>query len=111
MLQLRAGNLTRTLNPIMEHLETLHRNGLVGLDLSRNMIVGTLPRRLTELKNLQLLLLGANSGCDVLCCAVACCACCLTLRKAARLPVCLSDPVHPTTTLNPRDPHPTSLSR
>lgn len=85
MLQLRAGNLTQTMTPaVMGHLQTLHSYGLIGLDLSRNYITGTLPESLNELDNLQLLLLGANSELqdvqqqglccgDNVCCATHCC--------------------------------------
>lgn len=61
ILALRAGNLTRSLGPVMPQLATLHQHGMVGLDLSRNFITGPLPPSFNELSNLQLLLLGANS--------------------------------------------------
>lgn len=63
MLQLRAGNLTREFQRVMPQLETLHRYGLLGLDLSRNYINGSLPAAIGNLTNLQVLLLGANSEC------------------------------------------------
>lgn len=61
LLELRAGNLSQTMQPIMGDLKTLHEHGLVGIDLSRNFLTGTLPAGLNNLTNLQLLLLGANS--------------------------------------------------
>jgi hypothetical protein len=61
MLQLRAGNLTGTLDGALDHIQMLHKHGLVALDMSRNQITGDLPEQLNQLTNLQLLLFGANS--------------------------------------------------
>jgi len=61
MLQLRAGNITGKLENVMDHMQTLHRHGMVALDLSRNQITGPLPADVAQLSNLQALLLGANS--------------------------------------------------
>ena len=73
ILALRAGNLTNSLGPVMPQLTTLHRHGMVGLDLSRNFITGPLPPSFNELTNLQLLLLGANSEQGGGCCSQGAC--------------------------------------
>lgn len=75
MLQLRAGNISGKLENVMDHMQTLHRHGLLVLDVSRNQITGALPADVAQLSNLQALLLGANSESFALP-TISCCATC-----------------------------------
>lgn len=62
VLQARSGNLAGPLHEISNDLVTLHKHGMTHLDLSRNFITGTISPQIGELANLEVLMLGSNSG-------------------------------------------------